>query len=68
MLARRTLTSDQLPKIRRLRDDPEGRPWVRMAALDTLMEIEREKDAFARDKKVAEEKARNPKPTPSNDE
>ena len=48
-LARRSLPPEELEKVRALRDDPKGRPWVRMAALDTLMEIEREKDAQARE-------------------
>jgi hypothetical protein len=51
VLPRRDLSPDQLGRIRTLRDDPKHRPWVRMAALDTLAEIEREKEAQAREKK-----------------
>ena len=49
-LARRTLNTPQIQQIRDLRDDQQRRPWVRMSALDTLMEIEREKVAVANDK------------------
>jgi HEAT repeat protein len=49
-LARRSLGELQLEQIRELRDDHQGRPWVRMAALDALMEIEREKAMRQQDK------------------
>ncbi len=40
---RQPLDSNLMSQIRRLRYDPEGRPWVKMAALQTLVEIERER-------------------------
>ena len=51
-LPRRKLADPELAQIRRLRDDPEHRPWVRLAALETLVEIAREADAVARDKQA----------------
>ncbi len=45
VLAQHTLDAETLSKIKLLRDDPKNRPWVKMAALRCLMEIEREKQA-----------------------
>jgi hypothetical protein len=64
---RGNLKEPEEKRIRDLRDDPDRRPWVRMAALDTLMEIEREKDTQARENKEAEEKAKKGKTSPSED-
>lgn len=62
-LARRTLSAPQVQRIRVLRDDPEHRPWVRMAALDALMEIEREKYTQALEKEEAAKKKKQPSGT-----
>ncbi|HTD15656.1 MAG TPA: HEAT repeat domain-containing protein [Chthoniobacterales bacterium] len=43
VLARRHLDVGTREQIRRLRDDEQGRPWVQLAALRCLVEIEREK-------------------------
>ena len=43
VLARRHLQPQTLEQIRGLRDDKQGRPWVKLAALRCLVEIEREK-------------------------
>ena len=64
-LARRTLKPLQIRQLRDLRDDQQRRPWVRMSALDTLMEIEREKVAVARDEYEAEEKVKESSKPPS---
>jgi hypothetical protein len=45
VLARRHLQPGTLEQIRGLRDDKQGRPWVKLAALRCLVEIEREKRA-----------------------
>ncbi len=58
VLPRRELSPEQVRRITVLRDDSQHRPWVRMAALDTLAEIVREKEAQELDKKKAEEAAR----------
>ena len=70
-LSRRVLAPAELEQIRRLRNDPEHRPWVRMAALETLVEIAREAEAVARDKEEAakaaekeKQKKARAKPTP----
>ena len=52
VLAIRKLNPQQEKRIRDLRDDSEHRPWVRMAALNTLMEIEREKHAALKIRKM----------------
>jgi hypothetical protein len=43
VLARRQLDTRTLEEIRALRDDVQERPWVKMAALRCLMEIQRER-------------------------
>lgn len=58
-LPRRTLAPAELEQIRRLRNDPQNRPWVRMAALETLVEIAREEQAVAAEKEKTKQK---PKP------
>ena len=60
-LPRRKLADPELAQIRRLRDDPRHRPWVRMAALETLVEIAREAEAKARDKEEAAKAAEEEK-------
>jgi HEAT repeat protein len=46
VLARRQpLKPEVLDRVVALRNDPKGRPWVKVAALRCLVEIEREKDA-----------------------
>ena len=47
VLPRRKLSPEQLQRIHALRDDPKHRPRVRLAALETLMEIAREQVAAA---------------------
>ncbi len=60
-LPRRGLAPAELEQIRRLRNDPQNRPWVRMAALETLVEIAREAEAVARDKEEAAKAAEEEK-------
>lgn len=43
VLAQRKLDQAMLNKIKVLRNDPDNRPWIKMAALQCLVEIEREK-------------------------
>jgi HEAT repeat protein len=57
VLARREpLSPGTLAQIRALRDDPRGRPWVKLAALNCLVEMESEKRARERE---AEEKKKS---------
>ena len=60
-LPRRKLEPADLGQIRRLRDDLQHRPWVRVAALETLVEIAREAEAVARDKEEAAKAAEKEK-------
>ena len=51
VLPRRKLEAEELEKIRSLRDDPRRRPWVRLAGLETLVEIERERFTVREEKR-----------------
>ena len=59
-LPRRALDPQQEKRLRELRDDRQGRPWVRMAALDTLMEIERERVMKLEDESGSENEGGGP--------
>ena len=52
VLAQRPLDAAQRERIQMLRDDPAGRPWVKMAALRCLVEIQREKRAVLQDREM----------------